>query len=355
MVLHHLQPRLAAVGVLYPRVAPRSAPASLVNHQPFGETLDGRRPRRERAECLDALSAALARTDADTVILSYEDFALQHPRFGVPEVLRGALAQHGFAMEVAIVVKAPSDQLTSLYAHRAQLVRETRPFGEFARSVWRGTRFDYGALLDPWSAAVDGRVTAVPVRDRRSDAPLIERVFSALGLQERIGGLLDPTDRMRVENRSSGPIAVEVSRRLCRMRARQQVKDHPPRDIGRFIDGLVRSRGWDAETFRGDDPDILRRIDAHHAASSERFARAVWAAPWATVVGETPRLPPNELAGRPIPPEVEARVASVVTEAISRFGLRRLPDWWCASAELAEAAALRIAPLLGYRGWRVSP
>lgn len=353
VVLAHARSELARSGVLYPEVAPRSFVGPCPNHQPFGETLDGRRPKRERAECLHSLSRALAETDADTVILSYEDFAQQQRRFGVPEILRAALAQHGFAMEIAVVVKAPSEHLNSVYAHRAQMIKEKRTFSEFARGFWRSTRFDYHALVEAWLVAADGRITAVPVRDRRSTAPLIERIFSGLGLLERISDLIGESERTLIENRSPGPLAVEASRRLRRMRVNRQTNVHP-REIGRFIDTMSRPIEGFETTFRGNDPEIFGRIDAHFAAANDRFAQAAWGASWDLVAQNAPWRPPNELAGRPISPETEARIAALIEQTIAQFGFRTTPAWWYASADLAEAGASRLAPFLGYRGWRVS-
>lgn len=352
VILTHLRPLLLEHGVLYPEIKPRSFPWDSPNHQPFGETLDGRRPAHEKAECLASLAQTLEGTQADTVILSYEDFAHQHRRFGVPEILRAALAQHGFAMEVAVVVKAPSEQLNSVYSHRAQMIRETRTFGEFARQAWRSGRFDYEALTEPWIAAANGRISAIPLRDRRSDAPLIERFVGALGLHERIGGLIGGNERGLVENRSPGPIAVEASRRLRRMRVHRQVKVHP-REIGRFIDEQAWARGWDATPFRGNDPAMLTRIDAHFGAANDRFAQQVWGDRWDAVARDAGARQATELAGRPIPPETEEQIAWLVTQTMSHHGFHRPPDWWCRALNLVEAGATQLAPRLGYRGWRV--
>lgn len=351
-ILTDLRPQLSGLGILYPRILPHGFLGPCLNHQPFGETLDGRRPRREKAECLEGLARELAGTDADTVILSYEDFALQQVRFKVPEILRTILERHGFAMEVAIVVKPQSEHLNSLYAHRAQLVREHRTFGQFACAVWRSGQFDYEALAAPWISQTNGRITAVPLRDHRSDVPLVERFFSALGLQDRVGPLIGASERTLVENRSPGPIAVETSRRLRRLRVREQTRT-PPRDIGRFIDRSAWSKGWDETTFRGNDPEGFRRIDTHFAAANERFARTAWGQPWTAVVKEAVPRPPNELAGQSLSPDVEAQIATLMADAMAYFGFRRLPAWWSASADAVEAAAARLPRLVGYTGWRI--
>lgn len=352
-VLAQLRPHLVRHGVLYPEIKPRSVSWDDPNHQAFGETLDGRRAAHERAECLTALSQVLERTEADTVILSYEDFAQQHRRFGVPQVLRSVLSRHGFAMEVAVVVKAPSEHLNSLYSHRAQLIAETRSFSDFGERMWRSSRFDYDALVEPWLTAAGGRISAIPLRDRRSDAAMVERFIAAIGLEGRIGALIGQNERNLVENRSPGPIAVEASRRLRAARIHRQAEGHP-RQIGRFIDERAWARGWDATPFRGNDPALLAHIDAHFGPANDRFAQRVWGKPWADTVKDAGAREPNELAGRPIPPETEAQIAWLIDETMTHHGFRERPDWWCRSLNLVEAGAARVAPKLGYRGWRVT-
>ncbi len=351
-VLATLQPALAGEGVLYPEVKPRSFPWPSPNHQPFGETLDGRRPAHEKAECLAMLSEALSTTEADTVILSYEDFAQQQRRFRVPEILRDVLGRHGFAMDVAVVVKAPSEHLNSLYTHRAQLVAERRSFRAFGRQYWRSGRFDYHALIEPWLAASEGRVAAVPLRDRRSGDPLIQRVIRAMGLEARIGSLVGATNRNVIDNRSPGPIVVEASRRLRGLRAHRQVGVHP-REIGHFMDSRAWSRGWDETSFRGDAPEIDAGVDARFAAANDRFAQRLWGAPWSAVAADAPPRPPNELAGRPIPPETAERVETIVRETVAHFGLRRLSSYRANALNRLDEEATRLARLVGYSRWRV--
>ncbi|KAB1080313.1 hypothetical protein [Methylobacterium soli] len=352
-VLTNLRPRLGAVGLHYPALAPPGSPdGSDVNHQPLGEALDGRRPARERAASLARLSGVLASTRAETVILSYEDFAVQKPELGIPQIVHDLFQAHGFRMEVAIVVKPQFEQLNSAYAHLAQLVRETRTFRDFARQTWRSGRFDYAALIEPWRRAADGRVTAIPLRDVRSEAPLLGRIVRDLGLEDRLGPLMSAEAERLVTNRSPGPIAVEAARRLRRLRVHTQFRGHS-RHIGHVLDNAAWGRGLDPEPFRGDAPDLRSRIEAHAALSNERFARALWGAPWGSVVKPAPARPPNELAGQAISPETEAQIESLMAETIAHFGFRTPAPWQRIPADLAEAAADHLARLTGYSRWRV--
>ena len=352
-VLTNLRPRLAEAGILYPDLSPPGSRAgSEVNHQPLGEALDGRRPASERRWSLARLSDVLAETPADTVLISYEDFAIQKPSLGAPEALREVFQRNGFALEVAMVVKPVIEQMNSTYAHRIQLIQETRPFRTYARALCGSGRYAYHALLEPWRRAADGRVTGIPLRDVRSETPLLERMFRDLGLADRIGSLCGPEAYRFVTNRSSGPVVAEASRRLRRMRAHRQVPMHP-RFVGHFLDDAAWSRGLDPEPLRGDAPEMRDRVEAVYGASNERFARAVWNLPWADVVRPAPERPPNELATRPIPPETEGQIESLVAEAVRHFGLVMPPSWRRIPADLSEAGVAGLARLVGYSRWRV--
>ncbi len=354
-VLTTLRSQMAAVGLLYPDLAPYGAQqVADVNHQRLGEALDGRRPRSERRVMLERLDRALADTDADTVILSYEDFSVQRPGFGVPRTLSELFTRRGFAMEVVMAVKPPFEFLNSAYAHRAQLVKEPRTFREYAVANRRSGRLDYRALIAPWARATDGAVTAVPLRDARSDATLVERFVAELGLTERLRPMMDAEVLCTATNRSSGPLAVEASRRLRRLRVHRQVDGHPRR-IGHVLDQAAWSRGLDPEPFRGDAPDLAEEIADRFAATCARFAELAWGLPWDRVVAAAPARAPNEWAGRPIPSETEAQIGLLMRETMRQFDFRRPPAWRRIPAEGAETVALGLARLAGLESrWRVN-
>ncbi|MDP4003764.1 hypothetical protein [Methylobacterium sp. NEAU K] len=352
-VLARLRPQLPSVGICYPKLAPPGSPESSdVNHHRLGQALDRRRPAAERRDGLARLDAVLAGTQADTVILSYEDFAVQRPRWQVPAILRETFARHGFALEVALVVKPQGEQLASAYALRAQVLGEARTFRDFVRHEGFSGRYDYAARLEPWRQAADGRVVALPLGDRRSDAPLLARLIDGLGLGARLAPLLLPTDPDYRTNRSAGPIAVEAARRLRGLGVHRQVIGHP-RLLGHFLDHWAWDRGLDAERFRGDAPEALARVAAHHAASNARLAAACWGRPWDAVVARAPAAPPNEIAGRPIAPETEAQVGALVEAAKAHAAFRAPPAWRRRAEGLFERIGERLAEAAGYPAWRV--
>ncbi|KNY24628.1 hypothetical protein [Methylobacterium sp. ARG-1] len=352
-VLARLRPRLDAVGICYPKLAAPGAPDSLdVNHHRLGQGLDRRRPEAERRAGLARLDAILGTTQADTLILSYEDFAVQRSRWRVPEVLAGICARHGFALETALVVKPQAEQLASAYALRTQVVAEGRTFRGFLGVEGTSGRYDYAALLEPWRRASQGRVTAVPFRDRRSDAPLLARLIGDLGLRDRLAPLLTPADLEYRTNRSSGPLAVEAARRLYRLGVHRQVIGHP-RQLGHVVDRWAWARGLDADRFRGEAPEGLARVAARYAAANERFAATCWGRPWDAVIAAAPAAPPNELAARPVAPETEALVAAMMRAAMDHVAFRPLPAWRRRAATLLEDVKERLGDVAGYPAWRV--
>lgn len=353
-LLASVRPSLAAAGLDYPDLDPPDFGLGAgVNHQSLGEALDGRRPRSERTASLARLVEALQATQAETVLLSYEGFSVQRPALGVPALLRDLFADFGFAMEVAMVVKPQAGQLNSAYAHRAQVVRESRTFDEFCRRHGRSGRLDYHARLLPWLKAADGRVTAVPLRDARSDKPLLERLVRDLGLAQQMQPVLSQAQLFYATNRSPGPVSVEASRRLRALRVHRQFAGHP-RLIGHVVDQGAWLRGLDPEPFRGNAPERVARIETAFALSNARFAAAAWGVPWESVVAAPPARPPNELAGSPIDAETEAQIEMLVEETLQHFAFRKPALWQCAPANALNAGAERLASMVGFARWRVA-
>ena len=351
-ILDRSRPELIEAGILYPDLTPKSAAADKqLSHQHFGQTLDGRRPRHEREELLQSLSAALSRNDCDTVLISYEDFIQQRPRFRVPEFLGEFFAGHGYQAEALITVKPQSENLNSMYTLRTQLIRERQDFAHFARSHMNAARFDYDRLIAPWSAAFSGRIRAVPVRDRRHNAPLLVRLLSELRLYRRVAPTLQPGDLRRVENRSPGPVAVEVSRRLRAMRTHARLGI--PRDLMRVVQRMARQRGYDRGKFNGVGPELRAEMDARYRDSNERFARAVWKQGWDEVVAPEPPRPVNELITGRIDPATEAEIVDILRQASEQFAVEPCHSVFNDPLNLMAEGIEALQRRLGFSLWRV--
>jgi hypothetical protein len=297
-VLFRYRAALQQRGILYPDLTPASATDAHLNHQHLGEALDGRRGRRDRADLLGQLDAYLAATDCDVVLLSYEALCLAPERRRIGQILADVFRRRGFAMEVLLTVKPQAEYLHSTYTWRMQFLRESRVFAAYAQAAMRDRRFDYDRLLRPWRAAGADRLYAVPVKDCRSDRPLVERVFAELGLLDRVAGMISAEDLARVENPSPGPVAVEVARRL-RLGQVHRALGPRCREATHFIEQTARRQGFDPTQFNGLTDEISRDVAAIWDASNARFAAEVWQIPWSYRVAGRVARACNEIAGDP--------------------------------------------------------
>jgi hypothetical protein len=321
-ILAHAREGLEKAGILYPDLTPRSARAMPhISHQHFGETLDGRRPRHEQDELLQGLSDRLARTDCDVVIVSYEDFFEQQPRFQVPHLLNSFFARHGFTAEALVVVKPQSEFLNSIYTLRTLLMRERQGFAHFIRGYIGSGRFAYDQRIQPWIDEFSGRVCALPVRDRRFPRiQLVPRMLTELGIHDRVAPLMAQKDIRRVENRSPGPVAVEVSRRLRAMRTHARLRVRP-REMMNLVQQLTRERGYDRERFNGVSPELRAELAERYRAANDRFARAVWNASWDEIVAPEQPRPVNELVPGLIDHEIETAITEIIDQASRQFAV----------------------------------
>ena len=283
--------------------------------------MDGRRPPRERQELLTRLAGLLAATDAETVLLSYEGLCLLPPRLGIPRMLASLFARHGFAMEVLATVKPQGEFINSTYTWRTQFLREHRTFQTFFQAEDGRPIHDYGRLFAPWLAACNGAMTVTPLRDVRSGQPLIARVMADLGLQAVVGPMFSQTDLALVENRSPGPVAVEVARRL-RMGGAHLRLGHPRREVTRFVERSAFLKGLDTVAFKGLDSASRAKDAARWRHSNDRFAQSVWGCPWASRVATEPATPVNEIARSVPDPALTAQMDRIIGETCEAFGIR---------------------------------
>ncbi len=343
-MLFGLRPRLLEAGILYPDLTPRSATIPHLSHQYLGEGLDGRRPRSERSELLGALASQLGSTDADTVLLSYEGLCLASPRLGVPQRLAALFTQHGFAMEVLVTVKPQDELVNSSYTWRMQFLREWRPFTPYFRAEIGQARLDLSRLLRGWRVACGDRMSAVATRDASSDRPLVERVFAELGLLPRLAGMMGADDLALVENRSPGPVAIEVERQL-RRGGGHLLLGPAARDATRFVEEAARLRGVNDAPFMGLDA-ASRAVAAHHwSKANDRFARHVWGDTWSARVAASQPAPCNELAGHRDP---DGHVADILAETCERFRLRLEAGPLLALRDTAASVASRLGHAMRY-------
>lgn len=314
--------RLLSCGILYPVLTPRSETSPHISHQHLGESIDGRRSPRERAELLEALQTLVGETSADIVLLSYEGLSQAIRIWRAAGLLAALLARCGYAMETLLTVRPQSEYLNSLYTHRVQFLREARPFRAFLRSAVRARTTDYDALLRPWDIACAGRVRGVPLRDVRIDEPFITRVFRELGMRDRIDRLLQGGPDTPIENRSPGPIAIEACRCL-RLAGAQAQLGPAAREATRFVEELAARSGLNRLPFRAVDADLAARLAQRFLPSNDRLARRLWGQAWVDRVANEPYQAINEIAARPVDSETRQHVERVVAETCVQFGIVR--------------------------------
>lgn len=351
-LMARLRPELDGAGILYPELTPGTAAEPHLNHLALGEALDGRRRAEEAEAILSRLSDAMAASRADVAMLSYEGFCQQKRAPEILRVLRALCDRHGFRMEAIMVVRPQSEYLNSLYSHAMQFLRERRSFGAFVRGFWQTGRFNYDELVRPWLQACDGRVQAIPLLDRRTAEPVLHRFLAALDLQDRIVPLLGADDPRRVENRSPGPVAVEVSRRLRLLRVQDRLGVRP-RELMRFVERCALERGLDPVPFKGVDPGLRATMEAAHADANARFAERLWGQGWSAMVAAEPPHPVNEIAQLPPRPEMEDQVQAILHEACARFGVRPVRPWSGTAMEGLEDGQELVQRFFRLSRWRV--
>jgi hypothetical protein len=263
---------------------------------------------------LHLLDRQLAGTHCDVLLLSHEGLCLAPSRHRIAERLAALFARHGFRMEVLLTVKPQAEYLHSMYTWRAQFLRESHHFAAYARAALADRRFDYARIDEAWRPSCGDRLYAVPLRDATSGRPLIERLLAPCALADRAGECLTSDDLALVENRSPGPVTVEVARQLRLAHAHHSL-GRACRDATRFVEQVARQRGLDASAFNGLDDDIRRAAGNFWARSNASFAARVWQCEFATRVAEAPPARMNEIA-RP-----SAAVEDITRLTCSTFGL----------------------------------
>jgi hypothetical protein len=313
---------LREVGILYPELTPRSTSIAHLSHQHLGETLDGRRSRRERTELLSRLDEALIPTDIDVVILSYEGLCITPSFYGVPTILAELFGRRGFDLEVLLTVRSQASYAQSQYLWRCQFLREKQFFAEaFSCDLrQRQRRYDYNAIFDDWARAKPSRFHVVPVHDRTSTAPLVERIFAQLELTDRLEQSLTAAEFARVENRSPGPASVEVSRRV-RNRSLLSIDQARAIAVTDFIGREALVHGLDSEPFQGLDDATVTWVEAKFADSNEQLAQRVWGMGWSQRIAPMVLGPVNEFGARPPERPVIQCLEEITNAACQKFGI----------------------------------
>ncbi len=310
------------------------------------ERILGGHPLSSGNMTLKGLADTLARSKAENVTVFANDFGSMRSDIRFPGMIRDVFARFDFTMDVALVVRPQVEQLETDYLQRIYAISESRTFEKFSCRYGFSERYDHIALLSTWRRAAKNRIVVAPYRDCRSRAPLMDRLVQALGLQDQSIHVLSSKDRCREIVRSSGPIAVEASRRLHALGLHRRIAGHPSR-IGRIIDDLSRTRGLDTQKFSGNARETLATIEAYHGKANEWLAATYWGNSWDTVVARAPRRRPNELAGQFVHSDVEDEIERIVCWVLTHTKFQPPPFWLRQIDSLVERGIESIGELLG--------
>jgi len=319
-LLSAYRPELTRAGVCAPDLRPRGAGGAQPSHQYPAQTFDGRRLRRELREWFKMLVGKLAATSSDIAILSHEGLWQLSSWHDAPSMLRELLECHGFEMEIVVLLKAQDLTAQSYYSWRCQALCEPRFFLESLPGILRQRSFNYLACVRPWAIAAAGRVLAVPVHERGSSAPLIERLLRQLGLADRIRPPLQPEGLLQQHERSVSPAVIEIARRIC-ARCGAQRSLAQAREIMQFVAIEARLRGFASTPFQPLDGATRERVMAGFAASNDRFARSIWGENWPRRVADVELAPVNAFGPDLVSDYADAQLDSVVLQVCQQFGL----------------------------------
>lgn len=122
-------------------------------------------------------------------------------------------------------------------------------------------------------------------------------------------------------NRSPGPVAIEVARRLARDGAARILGPERARQASRLAETLAAERGLDAVSFNGVDRAWAGRLAARFAAANDAFAQLAWGQPWPACVADRAAEAANEIAGAAADPVQEAAAENILAVVREQFAI----------------------------------
>lgn len=292
------------------------------------------------------LTDLLARSKAKNLIIFADDFGSTRHDICFPDMMSDLFARFDFTMDVALVVRPQVEQLETAYLERTYEIAESRTFQNFVRRYGFSERYDHIALLSTWRRAAKNRIVVAPYRDCGSHDPIMDRLVQALDLKDQAIHLLSPRHGCHETAQSSGPMAVEASRRLHALGLHRRISGHPRR-IGQIINDLARARELDTQKFSGNARDTFATIEAYHGKANEWLAATYWGSSWDTSVARAPRKRPNELADQFVESDAEEAIERIVLWVLAHTKFQPPPHWLRQIDSLVERGIESIGELLG--------
>ncbi len=268
-------------GILYPSPSPQH---NLAWSLPPGYRFD------PESLTFEGLADEIRRSEADVVLLSSEEFVHRANQNAAARRVRTFADGLGAPVDAIVFVRPQHAYINSLYTQRAKFLNSPGIFSEFVDGAVRLPLIDYSRRLTAWGDIRNMRLIPVPFTGTRLKPSLESVFFSAAGIGDRVGGLLDqdPGDRI---NTSPGPLTVEVYRRLfTHLDDRGQCAGLDREQRSTLSHIVLRLAGrrmpWDTTPFNGLDNDLREKIDRHFRESNKGFAEKYWGTDWYEVFAD---------------------------------------------------------------------
>jgi hypothetical protein len=278
--LHFNRELLGRHGIYLPRSGRLELEPNAVCHHHLAWALINPKGYKKSPNNWKALRAELENVTEPVVVLSSEVFSrVASKGDGAAAVVEAA---REICDDVTIVyfVRNQLSLLNSLYGQRVKSLRMTLSFDDHT-AVYRGRRlFDYEQLLGPWVTDEDVRLVALPFTESRDADPLVS-LLAAADVDVPAGDFEHEREDV---NPSLGPIGIEAARLLTSyLRGRFLGFDsegQAAKRLYRMSSQRAHAQGWCDESFWGWTPVTAGQIVDYFADANDRFARAVWGAPW---------------------------------------------------------------------------
>lgn len=295
-----------AVPVLHPDDGPR--------HSSLREALAG---GDDGASAFGALAEALRAPGADVLVLTSEGIAAIDDLHRAPARLARFAEAAGAEIDVVAFVRPQPLFLNSSYTQHVKNLLTAERFEAFVARMAADRRFDYGRVYGPWAGVFGRRFHAVAFTAAELRDGLERRFFRQVGLEGRLDEVADLVPPPH-SNRSPGPLAVEVMRRLAAAGGRQRIGPRL-RTLRRWLEDDRRGSGWSVPSFAGLTPVLVRRLRDIFHERNEAFANLHWGRSWDEVFAADHErdFVSNEYDATTAGAETEARVAAVTAEALA--------------------------------------
>ena len=309
--------RLSERGILYPREA------DLVGSQhglAQSFTL-GYRPG-PRGLTFAKVGDQIRDSEEDVFVLSSEQWVVQGDQTAAALGVERFAEEADVSVDVIVFVRPQHAFINSLYTQLAKRFHKQGMLADYAQESVERPLLDYSAHLGAWDRSPRMRLVPIPFTGGRLKPNLETAFFDAAGLSDRVDELLE--NRGPRANAASGPLAVEVCRRVAIYLGQLKDDAADQRALGRLSRAVLRlskdRMSWDQTPFNGLDNDLRDRIDARFYKSNQAFARRYWNTDWYDIF---PReyerdLTPNEFGGSRTSPRDRRAVDRTTRIALQR-------------------------------------